>query len=413
VFLLEIKKIEYFLFSFLIWGSLFPYPFWGKAYVLVFIYLFICALSFIEMLFSAKVSVESLLSSALISSLVLMFHLLNEASIIWAVFVAGVFFALLLYPAESICEIYRIFRNLYAVTLIPGIIVWLLFIVGIDVDTMAIGIVADDIVPTQSKVDLGVSYILFPGSVMLDYMASWPVFRFQGWFDEPGVVGTVSALILAVEKFDVTKKSNKIIAFAGLISLSLAFYMLAALYMVLNIKRSWRVLLALITIVLFASIFPSPISQALDSKIFSRIQVSDDLSIQGDNRMSSSDMISWERWKSSSTNGILFGINTPIEGSSGWRVVLIKAGLLGMLLIVCIFVLSIIRRSTSLSFYQLTFGVIFIASFLQRPAVVLPFYLLMVIFLFGSRRSDQLCRSERDEANLRRELLRLMFINLF
>lgn len=385
---LSVRSVEAWLCAFLIWGSLFPYPFWGKAYLLVMLLVILIGVKVSFIRLSGSISEHDFFVSVFASLLVLIYHLLNNASIAWATFVAVTLFFLLLLNKDHVVRIYEHFRLIYLIPLIPGIILWLLFLVGFDISVFSLGYVNDEIVPTQAKVELGVSYMLFPGSVVLDYMLSWPLFRFEGWFDEPGVIGTVSALILVVEKFDFAKKGNWVIFFAGMISFSLAFYALVTLYAVMNLKRFWKFALLVVLMLFAAYVFIPTFEQTIDAKILGRLEISDDLSIQGDNRMSQEDMAMWEKWKDGDIESVFFGVTDQIKGSSGWRVIFIKSGILGMLIIVCIYGLILIRSKAFLSIYTFSFVLTFYASFLQRPAVVVPFYLFIVMVAFTRGREE-------------------------
>jgi len=57
--------------------------------------------------------------------------------------------------------------------------------------------------------------------------------RFCGVFNEPGVVGTFSALFLIADRFDLTKKDNLIFLISGLLAFSFAFYMMIGVYLLL------------------------------------------------------------------------------------------------------------------------------------------------------------------------------------
>ena len=89
--------------------------------------------------------------------------------------------------------------------------------------------------------------------------ANVPVYRFMGPFDEPGVLGTISALLLSADKLNLNKNSNKIIFFSGLISLSLAFYVLISLYFILAmvLKLNKRNILFIILAILFKYVLSS------------------------------------------------------------------------------------------------------------------------------------------------------------
>ncbi|WP_043128623.1 hypothetical protein [Photobacterium leiognathi] len=76
-------------------------------------------------------------------------------------------------------------------------------------------------------------------------------FRFSGVFDEPGVVGTLSALFLANDKIYNNKYKRVILILSGLVSMSLAFYILI---IVLFFFKNYKVIL--ITFLSIVLLFP-------------------------------------------------------------------------------------------------------------------------------------------------------------
>ena len=56
--------------------------------------------------------------------------------------------------------------------------------------------------------------------------------RFCGVFNEPGVIGTFSALFLVADGFDLMKRDNVVLLLGGLLSLSFAFYMMVGIYLI-------------------------------------------------------------------------------------------------------------------------------------------------------------------------------------
>lgn len=54
--------------------------------------------------------------------------------------------------------------------------------------------------------------------------------RFAGAYDEPGAIGTMAAVILCIEKFKLSNWKNIIFLITGLMSMSLAFYIILVVY---------------------------------------------------------------------------------------------------------------------------------------------------------------------------------------
>ncbi|RGS67088.1 hypothetical protein DWX77_16760 [Blautia obeum] len=78
--------------------------------------------------------------------------------------------------------------------------------------------------------------------------------RVCGIFNEPGWLGTTIALIICYEKFDYKKMSNWILLVAGILTYSLAFFLIiVAGFVIRNIKeyKKWIPIIAVIIIIMF------------------------------------------------------------------------------------------------------------------------------------------------------------------
>lgn len=64
--------------------------------------------------------------------------------------------------------------------------------------------------------------------------------RFFGMYDEPGVVGTIAGAILMTRQFNFKKWINIPIFIAGILSFSLFFYVIFAIYVILFAKYDIR-----------------------------------------------------------------------------------------------------------------------------------------------------------------------------
>lgn len=76
-------------------------------------------------------------------------------------------------------------------------------------------------------------------------------FRFHGLFDEPGVVGSFSAIFLLANRYDFKKKSNIVILLTGLFSFSLFFYVITLFFYLASKPRNILIFVAIIFLLLF------------------------------------------------------------------------------------------------------------------------------------------------------------------
>lgn len=121
---------------------------------------------------------------------------------------------------------YYFFVRIMALTMMISLIVWIMIGLGVPLS----GEVID---PLNELKDY--NYIAYPFLVIvLDYTGTiLNMLRFSGVFDEPGVVGTVTFLILAINRFEIRKWYNTICFIGGILSMSLFFYIGTFIYALL------------------------------------------------------------------------------------------------------------------------------------------------------------------------------------
>lgn len=112
------------------------------------------------------------------------------------------------------------------------------------------------------------SYASYPCLVIpIDPTYDFSYVRFCSVFDEPGVVGTLSALLLMIEGFSMKNRSNIILLIAGLLSFSLFFYAMIFIYLIILLPVKWKIGLTA-TILIFFSLTKN--SEFVKSKLWDR-----------------------------------------------------------------------------------------------------------------------------------------------
>lgn len=140
---------------------------------------------------------------------------------------------------------YDYFLTIYSVIISISGIVWLLSLVGL-IPSMGI------IEPLNKLKDY--NYIEYPLLVVSNSSA---YFRFNGPFDEPGVVGTMNVLILTISKFNLMDKRLIPILITGFFSFSFFFYAIILVYyffiplMKKNSKKSFFITFIIVALIIF------------------------------------------------------------------------------------------------------------------------------------------------------------------
>ena len=218
--------------------------------------------------------------------------------------------------------------------------------------------------------------------------------RFRSIFTEPGHLGTISALLLYINRYELRKKRVLIIFISVIISFALAAYVLAILgYFIQLIAKSKRIFKSLLKIITVSALligigvsfyvrYPENIVSIL---ILSRFEHDETRGIQGNNRTTDDFDHFYETQFLTSTENILWGMNLSEAeqwvlfgrgGNNSYRVFLLNNGVIALLLVFLMY-FSIVAIAPS----RLGFGLLLFCSvsFLQR--VQIPFW-EMQLFLF-------------------------------
>jgi hypothetical protein len=375
---ININSLCPFFISISAWLMLSPYMVWGNKFA------YIVAFALIVISFSCWSLVDNVLEkeriivSAIIFFNVFVYFLLLGASVGWAVIEATGAGILFLIQKRLGKDVLHAFKLIFLLSLIPGMVIWCWHLFGLPLTIWHLGYIDDTIVPNQLKVEAGQHYYKYIGSVILDYMidSNRPIFRMCAMYDEPGVVGTLAALLLAADQFNLSKHENKLLFAGGLMSFSLAFFILAIA--ALLVFRRWKYSLVLLIVgSLIFILSPVSLKESISAYSVSRFKLESSKNFLGNNRESSFSRKNFNQWLQGDTKQFVMGIQTVSDEGSTWKSIFIKTGMIGALL----FVVSLLGFlfSMPLTYYSLVFFLIFFLSIYQRPdALHFPILLVLV-----------------------------------
>lgn len=221
-------------------------------------------------------------------------------------------------------------------------------------------------------------YLIFFGHIE---ETGLPVYRFCSVFDEAGVVGTTNGLILA--SLGISKKNIKsiIILFTGLVSFSLAFYVMLSIiiFFQFNLKNILIAGIFGLGVILFAG-------DKFNNLIAERLVVKDG-EVSGDNRTAEEFDEYFNSFINKGGKDLIFGFGTGFYSDNqdeDWHNSSIKAkifdwGIVGTLLILVFYIISTTILNNSLKGWLVC--LIFMLSAYQRPDLVS--YSIIVLFLGG------------------------------
>ncbi len=235
-------------------------------------------------------------------------------------------------------------------------------------------------------------YRIYPGSVFLEHLIysvrGISLARLQGFFDEPGFLGTITSLYLVANRYSLTRLRNKIIFFLGLASLSLAFYFISFIYLVIKsiLDKNFNVIIVLVAAI-SGLIFILTQFDISDIPLLSRLAFGLEEPGNINNRTGSGFESALQTFIDGNSSDILFGMgnaaHTQLQaGSSSIKALFYNYGVFGCFLIfgfyVIVFLRFLDRRSVKDS---LVFVLIFFISAYQRPDILSPVY--FSIFVYG------------------------------
>lgn len=262
---------------------------------------------------------------------------------------------------------FNIFVKVYAVILSLGIIEYVLFLQGLYIP---IGITTRE--NAAANYDLIQCLFSFISLYSDDYV------RFQSLANEPGLIGTLCALLL----FVMDRKEHKIAFFvfviAGILTLSLAFYILFLLYILFQMRSKRNVLVAVACLVILYMAYNIFKDTASVELVTERIESGQD----ADNR--TSDQFEQHLNQMMSSSRIWFGMGYgAIEdlyisdgGNSGAKVCFYHIGIFGIILLFVMYTYLILKKK-GVNYISFCFLVAFWMSFYQRDTISVPYNVIV------------------------------------
>lgn len=294
---------------------------------------------------------------------------------------------LLVVISENIVIIraYEQFRMMFAFVVLPAILLYPFIMFGSSAillgSTESLHQLKDDFGWYYNN--YGLAFVLID-KVRNAHVGSGEFFRMSALFDEAGVVGTIGALILAIDRYKLNKV-NLIIGLAGALSFSLAFYIMSIIFFIMNFKSSSMKIRhvvqasAVLMIILFLY-GANPVFQGyVQDNILERLTLENIIS----NNRSTADfdatfatfLFSDDIWLGASAYKA-----DESFGTASWKNLIWDYGIIGTLCIVVFFITyarNKIRLNRLSTFPYWPFLTIFALSVYQRPHVFDITYILI------------------------------------
>ncbi len=265
---------------------------------------------------------------------------------------------------------YDYYFTLFAITLVPSLLVYFaVFWGGVHLPYR----VLDPLVEAKDYY-----YYAYPFCVIASDLSA---VRFEGMYDEPGVVGTICGALLLSNKCNFKDWRSWVLLVGGIFSLSMFFYAMIAYYALVHAGKKMKLWMLILFVVAGATIYKLD-NTILDDFVFSRF-VFEDGHFAGDNRGGNDAWFDNYIHSSKSMVGYGSGYASKVQypGGASFRFILVDMGwplsiifCLGMLL----YYKSVIGKRAKYKDYLLAI-IIFVGIMYQRPFIFNLFYVFLMI----------------------------------
>lgn len=366
----RLKEYIAFAIAFLLFISIPPYFVWNLSGLLLVVSPVIIIL--LSLIYCGSFSKRNIGFALSLAVLYLLFAL-RDGNNIFGIIARVLLVFIFAFNSRLIQATYKYFYNIYSFFLIPSIIAYI-FVIFLGVD------LPYNILEPENAIK---DYLFrqYPCLIVSDDI-SIGAFRFHSYFDEPGVVGTISGILLLINGLNYKKWQTWTLLLSGIFSLSFAFYILLFFNILFFQSTRVKVIFGGIIITLLIIFANNEIVQTL---LLNRFMIENG-QVAGINRTTSSmDFFMANFWNSDKLylgygNG--YSQNFVNVGGASYKDLLVNYGIIGL---GSLSFLSILYGIKYLGFTKrlLVFGLIWGCIIYQRPFIFnLIYFYLMYIILF-------------------------------
>ena len=291
---------------------------------------------------------------------------------------------LILYDDDLLKSVFKYFSLMFAISLIIPIITWFLLTLGVDLPH-------DTITPWET-IKLGNSWYDHYFLAVFR-MEKWgrKLLYLNGIYDEQGLVGTFCALFLIADNMKIKNNlKNIILLIAGILTFSLAFYVMIILYFILTSHFSISKKICIIVVFLFCLIicinffekflFVKEFLSRFFNLSLANNRYNDSFSIFFQNNMQYNKFTTWFGHGKDSFGALNTSLGKNTMDASTYKILLYDYGYIGFFLLITFFLLGAYLYQKNLR--GLVFSLIFVFSIYQRPYVLTFSYI--VLFISGN-----------------------------
>lgn len=362
-----------------LWAFLFiaPYSMYHVISILP-----ICLLPCLKFFVQKQYAIESVKQCAVFF---LSWSIIFFASIANGVFPAPVNFILLLCSSVYLIssqderrDIAELFLRGYTLVLAISLVEYFLYLAGFSLQLGTV--VRPGVVVYQ--------YIQLPFNLIQESTGGIGVTRFQSLVNEPGLVGTLNALLLYNIDRKAYMKEYIILILTGLFTASLAFYLLFTFYIITSLKSVKAIGASLVVVLLIYTLYVFNQDHPTVRYMQYRIELGED----ADNRTSDQFENLYAQFKNSDSKWLGNGLDSVSQmkisdgGNDGVKKITFEVGYIGIFLLLLSYTYIICRNRQTFP-KRIVFLIVFWMSFYQRAGILFPYYALVIAMPYlGERR---------------------------
>lgn len=283
--------------------------------------------------------------------------------------------SILLINKQLLCDGFEKFIIILSVTMTLSLIVYvLMYFFGISFPYVTV----PPLNPLKAEAIGGYVYEMYP-FLIVEPIERGFIQRFHGMYDEPGVVGTMCAIILVAKNFNIRKIVYLPIFLGALFSFSLYFFVIAIVYFIITIKKKNFIGYAIFAAILLYAISFIP---GIEELVYARFIIEDG-TWQGNSRES----LGYGAWFSRfrETSDYWFGLGpgahlVPNPSGASYKDIIVDNGIILFIFYISSWAVFIFGTQKGIRNIILVSIVIFGCIF-QRPFITDVFMQLSFLYL--------------------------------
>lgn len=260
---------------------------------------------------------------------------------------------LFLLKKDYISDLYNRFILILSIALVPSILEYLLWLLGFSINYNVI-----------APYELGKTYNYQQFLFFVTSYSPFGLSRFYSYYDEPGVLGTITAMILISKQYNLRSRQNIIIFVAGILTFSFYFYVISLLAFLFSKKHKY--LWAGLVLILVFGVTKIDFFEPLVNRF-----IIEDGKFAGDNRTNED----YDIWFSNylQTDRVWYGYGKNYaqdlnKGGTSYKDIIVNFGLLFFIIYVSSFVLLCLR-TLKRKRDRFLWIILFFSCLYQRPSI--------------------------------------------